>query len=109
MTEERPSASDVPYSVHVRFAPSAGHARRPVRWVEPPLTLRRANGALEMIGQSSDLTALTRWILSYGAYAEVLGPEVLRRWIAAEAQRVARLYTSDGYHSDNDTELRLIR
>lgn len=92
MPQEPPPTSDDPYSVHVRFAPSAGHNARPARWAEPPLTLRRANGALEVIGQSSDLTGLMRWVLSYGAYAEVLGPEVLRRRMAAEARRVARFY-----------------
>ena len=92
MPERRDVNSKSPYAVHLRFAPCAGHAPREVEWTEPPLTLRRVDGAVEVIGSSRDLMALVRHTLSYGSYAEALGPERLRRLVAAEARRVVRLY-----------------
>lgn len=107
----RPSwDSPTSHAVHVRFAPSAGHASRPIDWEEEPLTLRRDDGTLDVIGQSGDLVGLLRWVLSYGVYAEVLAPNILREWVATTAWRVARLYEGDpdGYRRDGQSGLYLL-
>lgn len=92
-------------AVHVRFPPSqAQRLQRPEPdtcgdgrplWTERPLLLQRANGTFELIGTTDNLPGLARWILSYGADAEVKGPDRLRRRLAAEAHRIWQMYADD--------------
>jgi predicted DNA-binding transcriptional regulator YafY len=81
-------------SIHLRLAPGVAPAVRPVRWAEPPLLLRRASGAVEIIGVSGDLAGLARYVLGFGVHAEAVGPEALRQRVAREARDVARVYAS---------------
>ena len=79
-----------PQSVHVRLQV---RPRRPdVEWADPPISLKRADGSYEVMGQSADLHGLARWVLSYGPRAEVLAPEALRRRVVEEARRVIERY-----------------
>lgn len=89
------------YAVHVRFETHPAQ-RKPVEWTEPPLGLGRYHGGYEVIGQSTDLKGLVRWVLSFGAGVEVLGPQVLRRRVAEEAQRVARLHADKTNTTDDE-------
>lgn len=54
--------------------------------------MERADGTYELIGTASNLAGLARWILSFGARAEVQSPERLRRRVAAEARRIWKQY-----------------
>ena len=88
--------------MHVRFPPSEGRRlRRPEPtscpgeapfWTERPILMERADGTYELIGTASNLAGLARWILSFGARAEVQSPERLRRRVAAEARRIWKQY-----------------
>lgn len=94
-----------PPAVHVRFSRSQGpRLRRPEPdtcgdgsplWTERPLLMQRADGTYELIGTSTNLDGLARWVLSFGTDATVLGPDQLRRWVVAEAQRVLEQYDRD--------------
>jgi hypothetical protein len=96
------------YAVHIRFPASRGprlRRKEPTTcgdgqplWEERPLLLRRGNGVYELIGTSSCLSGLARWVLSFGSTAEVQSPARLRRLVIAEARRVLHVYdpASDG-------------
>jgi len=57
--------------------------------------MERADGTFELIGTSENLKGLARWILSYGADAEVQGPDRLRRRVVTEARRVQQRYAAE--------------
>lgn len=92
------------YAVHVRFDAHPPRSARRVDWAEPPLGLGRHRGRYEVIGQSADLDGLVRWVLSFGARVEVVGPEVLRRRVAREARRIAARH--DGPSPGRDVKKR---
>lgn len=52
----------------------------------------QADGGLILRFQASGLGEIARWVLSYGAHAEVLEPPSLRSAVAAAARALARLY-----------------
>lgn len=89
-------------AVHVRFAPSQGPRLRRSEpttcgrgaslWAERPLLMERGDGSYDLLGTSSNLRGLARWILSHGADATVRGPEELRRRVAAEARQIWEKY-----------------
>jgi predicted DNA-binding transcriptional regulator YafY len=83
------------YAVHVRLATHPDRHRRRARWVEPPLGLGYNCGHYEIIGQSTDLRGLTRWVLGFGAGVEVLGPDALRERVAREARRIATRHSGE--------------
>lgn len=92
-------------AVHIQFSPSQGprlERREPTTcgdgralWAERPLLMRRVDGTYELVGISENLSGLARWILSYGADAEVQGPSRLRQWVASEARRVLDMYREE--------------
>jgi len=89
-------------TVHVRFAPAQGaRLRRPTPppfaplWTERPLVMQRTDGSYDLIGSTTHLDGLVRWILSHGAAATVAAPARLRRRVAAEARRIRRRYQPD--------------
>jgi predicted DNA-binding transcriptional regulator YafY len=92
-------------AVHVRFSPSEGRRlRRPEPktcgdgrplWDERPVLVKRNRGTYELVGTTANLKGLARWVLSFGASAEVRGPDRLRRHVAAEARRVLEKYEEE--------------
>jgi predicted DNA-binding transcriptional regulator YafY len=57
--------------------------------------LQRNRGTYELIGTTANLKGLARWVLSFGASAEVRGPDRLRSHVAAEARRVLERYEEE--------------
>ena len=92
-------------SVHVRFPSSQGRRlQRPepttcgdgrALWAERPILMERADGTYDLIGTTTHLDGLARWVLSFGTDATVKGPDRLRRRVAAEAQQVAKKYEAE--------------
>lgn len=92
------------YAVCVRFA--SGQKRRLCRpeptscgegqpiWDERPLLLCRNDGTYELMGISSNLSGLARWVLSFAGDAEVESPRVLREQVRHAAQQVVALYSA---------------
>jgi predicted DNA-binding transcriptional regulator YafY len=50
------------------------------------------NGALILRFRTSGLGAVRRWVMQYGASAEVLKPKSLRREVAQETRRMTEIY-----------------
>ena len=86
---------DEVYAVHLRLASHPRRLCKRPRWTESPLGLGFHRGHYEIIGQAAGLDVLTRWALSYGASAEILGPSALRAQVACEAHRIAARYDED--------------
>lgn len=104
-TDSQTEAATCASAVHIRFAPSQGRRlqrREPdtcgdgrALWAERPILMERADGTYELIGSSTNLGGLARWVLSHGADAEVRGPDRLCQRVIAEARQVLRQY-ADG-------------
>lgn len=62
------------------------------QWAERPLVARRRDGTLDLIGRAGDLSALTRWVLSFGGDVIVAEPGRLRQSVFAEARRILDRY-----------------
>lgn len=86
MPERSPTNGRRVYAIHVRL--QVPPTSPEVKWIDPPVCLKRADGSYEVMGRSCDLTGLARWVLGYGVGAKVLAPEALRRRVVQEARRV---------------------
>lgn len=84
------------YAVHVRFTPYQARWIKEELWHPSQVMVERPDGSLDVRLQAAGLQDLTRWILSYGAEAEVISPPVLRHRIASEARRMAERYADVG-------------
>lgn len=60
-------------------------------WDERPLLLERSDGTYELMGLSSNLEGLVRWVLSFAGDAEVESPVALRRRVRRAACRIVAL------------------
>ena len=91
-----------PVDVAIRFAPEQARYVRGKRWHEsqeieelPDAGGQVGTGGLVLRMRVGGLGEVKRWVLSFGAGAEVLGPEGLRKTVAAEALETAALYRSE--------------
>lgn len=85
-----PSPYRSAHAIHLRLRTAVGPPVVP--WIEPPVCLRRSDGALELLGHSADLAPVVRFVLSYGRYATLLGAPALQRAVVEEAQRIIACY-----------------
>ena len=53
---------------------------------------RRDDGFAEITYRVNDLDELVRWVLGWGAQAEIVAPDTVRARIAALAEEVAKKY-----------------
>jgi predicted DNA-binding transcriptional regulator YafY len=90
-----------PVDVAIRFAPEQARYVRGKRWHEsqeieelPDAGGQVGTGGLVLRMRVGGLGEVKRWVLSFGAGAEVLGPEELRVAVAGEAEETATLYRS---------------
>lgn len=94
---------DRTYAVHVRFSPYQARWIQEERWHESQVMALRTDGTLDVRMQVTGLNDIARWVLSYGAEAEVISPPVLRHRVAREARRLAALYADVGPLNDETT------
>jgi predicted DNA-binding transcriptional regulator YafY len=80
-------------AVRVRFAPRVAKAAVAARVVAQREVLRNPDGSADIDYHVADLDELVRWILGWGAQAEILSPESARTRIASLAEAVAGKYT----------------
>lgn len=78
--------------VSIRFDPEQARYIQERQWHPTERRERRPDGSLTLHFELSGLEGVKRWVLSYGAHAEVLAPESLRKAVAAEARRLAATY-----------------
>ena len=86
---------DRTYAVHVRFTPYQARWIQEEHWHDSQIMTRRPDGSLDVRMQVTGLADVARWVLSYGAEAEVISPPVLRHRVASEARRMVGLYDGD--------------
>ena len=83
---------DAEYRVELRFTPAFAGRLAEKRWHPSQGHKFGADGALRLRLTVSDLTEVTRWVLSWGVECEVLGPAELRDRVAEEAAGLVRMY-----------------
>ncbi len=79
-------------TIRVRFAPKVARIIHEGRWHETQRLQDQADGSVVMTVRVAGWEEMRRWILSFGAVAEVLEPEDLRRSLAGEAEKLRAVY-----------------
>ncbi len=78
--------------VRVRFAPRVAKAAAAAHIVADRTIAQRRDGSAEITYRVADVDELVRWVLGWGAQAEVIAPDAVRTRIAALAEEVAKKY-----------------
>ncbi|WP_397548012.1 helix-turn-helix transcriptional regulator [Rhodothermus marinus] len=94
------------YAVHLRFSPYQARWIREEQWHPSQVLVERPDGSLDVHLQVTGLADVARWVLSYGAECEVIGPPVLRHRIASEARRMAERYGVGVYDQPSASSIR---
>jgi predicted DNA-binding transcriptional regulator YafY len=81
-------------AVRVRFAPRVAKAAIAARVVAERHVERLGDGAVEIEYRVADADELLRWVLGWGAQAEVVGPPEMRRRAATIVREIAAKYTA---------------
>ncbi|MEW6399712.1 MAG: WYL domain-containing protein, partial [Bacillota bacterium] len=81
-----------PRDVVIRFASEQARYIKGKQWHESQVLEEGEDGSLVMRMRVGGLGEVKRWVLQYGAGAEVLAPPELRRMVADEATRLAARY-----------------
>lgn len=79
-------------AVRVRFAPRVAKAAAAARVVADRQIAHFEDGGVEIEYRVNDLDELARWVLGWGAQAEIVAPEAARSRIASLASEVAEKY-----------------
>ena len=85
-------AGGKPQQVSIRFDAHQARYIRERQWHETQRIEESENGGCVLHFASSGLGSIARWVLGYGAHAEVLAPESLRRAVKAEVKAMQQLY-----------------
>lgn len=81
-----------PTDVTVAFAPHVAKAATAARVVEDRRIERHRDGSVRITYRVSDVDELVRWVLGWGAQAEVLAPPEARARIASLSREIADKY-----------------
>jgi predicted DNA-binding transcriptional regulator YafY len=84
--------NDETTEVRVRFAPRVAKAAAAARIVADFRVEPSAEGFVEIVYHVADADELVRWVLGWGAQAEILKPQFVRARIAAVAAEIATKY-----------------
>jgi predicted DNA-binding transcriptional regulator YafY len=84
--------NDETTQVRVRFAPRVAKAASAARIVADLHAEQRADGSVEITYAVADVDELVRWVLGWGAQAEILAPDRVRARIAELAAAIASTY-----------------
>ena len=80
------------YHVVIRFDPAVADQVRERDWHETQQMRDLPSGGLEVRLRLGALAEVERWVLGWGASAEVLGPAELRKRICLAAESLAATY-----------------
>jgi proteasome accessory factor B len=86
-------AGEGDHRVRLRFDAGVASRVRERFWHESQEIKERADGGVELSLRLGSLEEVTRWVLGWGAEAEVLGPKELREKVANTARELARIYS----------------
>ncbi len=78
--------------VRVRFAPRVAKAAMAAQVVAEREVAPCDDGSAEITYRVADVDELVRWVLGWGAQAEIVAPEAARRRIAELSREIARKY-----------------
>lgn len=86
--------SDETSEVRVRFAPRVAKAAIAARVVAERKVTRRRDGSTEITYRVADVDELVRWVLGWGAQAEIVAPRSARTRAGDLAREIAAKYPS---------------
>jgi predicted DNA-binding transcriptional regulator YafY len=92
---------DDPVAVKVRFSADQARYVKERRWADKQTLTDQPDGSVILEMETSGRWDVKRWVLAYGADAEVLEPEDLRREIAEEINKMALGYSRQGQSSSS--------
>ena len=81
--------------VRIRFAPTVARYVQESNWHPSQEITPQEDGSLLAEFDLDGTEEIKRWVLSFGRYAEVLEPEVLREGIVLEAEAMLREYSRE--------------
>jgi predicted DNA-binding transcriptional regulator YafY len=84
--------ADETTQVRVRFAPRVAKAAAAARVVAERELVQRDDGSAEITYRVADVDELVRWVLGWGAQAEIIAPPSARSRIAALASEISAKY-----------------
>lgn len=84
-----------PVDVVIRFAPRQARWIRERQWHPSARVRNEADGGCRLHLRVSGLDELKRWVMQFGAEAEVLKPASLRREVARELREASKAYERD--------------
>jgi predicted DNA-binding transcriptional regulator YafY len=85
-----------PVTVRIRFTPQASGYVSEKIWHPTQTLIPQPDGGLVFEAHVAGIQEIKMWVLKWGADAEVLAPEVLRRAVAREASGMLDRYGKDG-------------
>ncbi len=85
---------DDPVEVEIWFSASQARYIRERTWAVNQEIMDQEDGSIILKMATSGWHEIKRWVLGYGAEAEVLGPVELRKEIKSEANRIVKCYQS---------------
>lgn len=88
--------SDDPVAVKVRFSADQARYIKERRWAPRQQVTDQPDGSVILELETSGRWDVKRWILSFGADAELLEPKDLREEIAADLKVLGRMYSCGG-------------
>ncbi len=80
------------YDIHVLFSTQVAERIEERAWHESQKTNRRRDGSVDLHLRLGSLVEIERWILGWGADAQVLAPPELRQKIAITSKTMVALY-----------------
>jgi proteasome accessory factor B len=83
---------DTPVHIAIRFSPSVAQRVAETRWHPSQVEETEADGSLLWRARVSGVLEIRAWILGWGPEAEVLEPDDLRAWVAAQHAEAAAQY-----------------
>jgi predicted DNA-binding transcriptional regulator YafY len=84
--------AEPPMEVKIRFSPGIAHAIRDRVWHRSQSITEGADGGVLLSFRAGGKMEILSWLLSYGAHAELLEPQELRKEIAGMVRETERLY-----------------
>ncbi len=81
------------YDIHIRFSANVAERIEERVWHDSQQTKRRRNGGVDLRLRLGSLVEIERWVLGWGAEAEVLSPPELRESLTTTTATMARRYS----------------
>jgi predicted DNA-binding transcriptional regulator YafY len=86
-----------PVNVAIRFGPRQARWIRERHWHPTAKIQERFDGGCVLRMKVAGLAEVKRWVMQFGAEAEVLSPKALRREVAADLRAAWRQYANHGH------------